>query len=163
VIRPPLNSSVGDGFKLITTFKTADRPEIHMPLVRIDVIEGRDDAELAAIGAAVHRALGECLDVPEHDRFQVITEHRPGRLIYDRAYLAGDRTDAIVLIQIVLSAGRSPEKKQAFYARTASLIAEATRTRAEDVTIVLVENSRADWSFGKGVAQYLTLPRDEWK
>jgi hypothetical protein len=35
--------------------------------------------------------------------------------------------------------------------------------RREDVTIVLVENTRENWSFGNGVAQYVTLPKDEWK
>jgi phenylpyruvate tautomerase PptA (4-oxalocrotonate tautomerase family) len=34
-----------------------------MPLVRIDTIEGRPDADLSAIGAAVHRALVECFAV----------------------------------------------------------------------------------------------------
>jgi hypothetical protein len=31
------------------------------------------------------------------------------------------------------------------------------------VAIALVENTREDWSFGNGVAQYLTMPRDQWK
>ncbi|HKW94189.1 MAG TPA: tautomerase family protein [Methylomirabilota bacterium] len=52
-----------------------------MPLVRIDVMRGRSEAELAAIGAAIHRALGECLDVPERDHFQVLTAHAPDRLV----------------------------------------------------------------------------------
>ena len=47
-----------------------------MPLIRIDVIAGRTDEELAAIGDAVHRALVTCFGVPARDRFQVITEHR---------------------------------------------------------------------------------------
>ena len=134
-----------------------------MPLIRIDVLEGRTETELAAIGAAVHRAMTECLDVPERDHFQVITEHRPGRLIYDPGYLNVERTDAVVFVQVVLSAGRSAEQKQAFYARTASLIASDAHLRPEDVAIILVENKREDWSFGNGVAQYLTLPKDQWR
>jgi phenylpyruvate tautomerase PptA (4-oxalocrotonate tautomerase family) len=134
-----------------------------MPLVRIDTIEGRGDATLAAIGDAVHQALVECFSVPERDRFQVITEHRRDRLIYNRAYLGVDRTDEIVLVQVFLSTGRSDELKTAFYARTAQLIDEHAQMRPEDVFITLVENTRADWSFGSGVAQYLTLPRDQWK
>jgi len=35
--------------------------------------------------------------------------------------------------------------------------------RPEDVTIVLTENKRADWSFGQGLAQYLVLPQEQWK
>ena len=134
-----------------------------MPLVRIEIIEGRPESEVLAIGDAVHRALGECLDVPERDHFQIITEHPRGRLIYDRAYLGVERTDGVVLVQVVLSVGRSAEQKKAFYSRAAQLIAAEAHVRPEDVTIVLIENKREDWSFGNGVAQYLTLPKDQWK
>jgi hypothetical protein len=67
------------------------------------------------------------------------------------------------MVQVFLSSGRSPELKQTFYARAAQLIAETAHTRPQDVMITLVENERADWSFGNGVAQYLTLPREQWK
>jgi phenylpyruvate tautomerase PptA (4-oxalocrotonate tautomerase family) len=134
-----------------------------MPLIRIDVIEGRSDTELAGISAAVQHALVTCFGVPERDRFQVITEHRRGRLVYDPGYLGVERTDGIVMVQVVFSVGRGTEQKQAFYALVASGIAERTGTRPEDVVVVLVENDREDWSFGNGVAQYLTMPREEWR
>jgi 4-oxalocrotonate tautomerase len=35
--------------------------------------------------------------------------------------------------------------------------------RPEDVAINLVENSREDWSFGNGDAQYVILPKEQWK
>jgi 4-oxalocrotonate tautomerase len=134
-----------------------------MPLIRIDVIEGRPAADIAAIGTAVHRALVECFSVLERDQFQVITEHRRGHLVYNAAYLGIERTDGIVVVQVFLSSGRSPQLKQKFYARTVQLIAETAHTRPQDVMITLVENEREDWSFGNGVAQYVTLPKDEWK
>jgi phenylpyruvate tautomerase PptA (4-oxalocrotonate tautomerase family) len=134
-----------------------------MPLVRIEVIEGRTDAELTGIGDAIQHALVTCFGVPERDRFQVITEHRRGRLVYDAAYLGVDRTDAIVFVQVVFSTGRTEEQKQAFYKLVATGIAQRTRTRPEDVVIVMVENTRADWSFGNGVAQYLTMPKEQWR
>jgi len=133
-----------------------------MPLVRIDLIKGRPDAQVQAIGAAVHRALVEILNVPERDHFQVITEHLTGRLVYNASYLEIERTDGIVLVQVFLSAGRTPELKQAFYARAAALLAEAG-VRPQDATITLSENQRGDWSFGDGVAQYLVLPKEQWK
>jgi phenylpyruvate tautomerase PptA (4-oxalocrotonate tautomerase family) len=49
-----------------------------MPLVRIDLHEGRSDEELAAIGDGVHQAMIETIGVPADDRFQVITEHPGG-------------------------------------------------------------------------------------
>lgn len=134
-----------------------------MPLVRIDLIEGRSAAQIAAIGHAIQRALMDCLDVPERDQFQVIDEHSPGRLIYNSGYLGVVRTEGIVIVQVFLSSGRSTAQKQAFYARAAELLAAEAAMRPEDVTIVLTENTRADWSFGQGLAQYLVLPREQWK
>jgi 4-oxalocrotonate tautomerase len=134
-----------------------------MPLIRIDFIQGRLDSVVNAIGQAIHQALVDCFNVPQRDRFQVITEHPPGRLIYDPAYLGVERTDGFVLVQVFLSAGRTTDQKQAFYARVASLLESEAGVRSEDVTVVLVENQREDWSFGQGIAQYLVLPKEEWK
>ena len=63
-------------------------------------------------------------------------------------------------MQILLSSGRSVAQKQAFYGHAVELI--AATIRPEDVTIVLLENTREDWSFGRGEAEYLTLPRERW-
>jgi phenylpyruvate tautomerase PptA (4-oxalocrotonate tautomerase family) len=134
-----------------------------MPLIRIDVLAGRSEAELTAISAAVHRSLTECFGVPERDRFQIITEHQRGRLIYDPGYLGITRTDGVVFVQVLFSSGRTPEQKKAFYARVVELLASEPRIRPEDVAIILVENDRADWSFGQGVAQYLVLPKEQWR
>jgi len=134
-----------------------------MPLVRIDLVEGRSAPQVAAISNAIQRALVDCLDVPERDQFQVINGHSPGRLIYNSGYLGVERTEGIVIVQIFLSSGRSTAQKQAFYARAAELLAAEAATRPEDVTIVLTENTRADWSFGQGLAQYLALPQEQWQ
>ena len=37
------------------------------------------------------------------------------------------------------------------------------RDRFQDVAISLIESTREDWSFGHGVAQYLVLPKEQWK
>lgn len=133
-----------------------------MPYVRIDLLKGRTEAQIAAIGNAVHQAMGECLGVPGRDHFQVINEHAPGRLVYSPGYLDIERTDGVVLVQVFLSAGRTTEQKQAFYARTAQLMAQSG-VRPQDVTISLVPSTREDWSFGNGVAQYVVLPKEAWK
>ena len=134
-----------------------------MPLVRIDVLQGRTEAQLQAISASVHRALVETMNVPERDRFHVLTEHAPGRLLFSPDYLGVPRTEGIVLVQVVLSKGRTPEQKQAFYARAQALLTEDAGVSPGDATLTLVEATREDWSFGGGVAQYLTLPPEAWK
>ena len=136
-----------------------------MPLVRIELARGKSQEWIAALGAAVHAAMVEVLGVPQRDQFRVVTEHErgPGGLWYSRDYLDVARSDAFVLVEIVLSTGRSTEVKQSFFRRTAELVEEGTGLRKEDLMIVLVENQRDCWSFGGGVAQYVVLPREQWR
>ena len=130
-----------------------------MPLVRIDLHQGHAEKELAAIGDAVHTAMVETIAVPADDRFQVITEHPPGRLIYDRHYLDIKRDDGIVLIQITLARGRPVEKKEALYRRIAEGLQEQAGVTPGNVFVSLVEVGREDWSFGEGIAQYAVADR----
>jgi len=133
-----------------------------MPLVRIDLIEGHPEKAISAIGDAVQAALVETMNVPQRDRFQVITEHRKDRFVYNPSYLGVERTDRIVFVQVFLSKGRTTEQKQAFYASVARRMANAGM-RPGDLAVALVENTREDWSFGNGIAQYVVLPKEEWK
>jgi 4-oxalocrotonate tautomerase len=128
-----------------------------MPLVRISLVKGQPAALRRSIGDAVHRSLVESIDVPARDRFQLLTEHEPGDLVYDSEYLGIARSDNIVIIQITLSAGRSLEKKRKLYRRIAHNLA-ALGVRREDVWINLVEVAKENWSFGNGVASY--APQD---
>jgi 4-oxalocrotonate tautomerase len=134
-----------------------------MPLVEIDLLEGRSEEEVDAISDAVHEAMVALLDVPRRDRFQIVTERAPGRLRFDSSYLDIDRDEGFLLIRITLSAGRTVDAKQAFYHRLAELLGQRNGVRAENLAVVLVENSREDWSFGRGQASYLELPRDAWR
>jgi 4-oxalocrotonate tautomerase len=134
-----------------------------MPLVTIDLLDGRSRAELDAISDAVHEAMVECLDVPERDRFQIITEHRPGTLRFDPHYLDMDRSARFVLVHITLAAGRATAAKQRFYRRLSELLSERTGLPDDDLAVILVENAREDWSFGRGQASYLELPREAWR
>jgi 4-oxalocrotonate tautomerase len=127
-----------------------------MPLVRIDLRAGHSPTVRQAIGEAVHQAMVESIGVPADDRFQVITEHPPDRLIYDARYLGIARSDAVVFIQITLNTGRTVDQKRALYARIADLVHQRAEVRREDVLVSLVEVSKENWSFGNGVAQYAT-------
>ena len=124
-----------------------------MPLVRISVLKGKPAELRRKIGDAVHRAMVDAIDVPALDRFQVLTEHEPGDLIYDSHYLGIARTDGLVVIQLTISAGRSLEKKRNLYKQIAANLA-VLGVRREDVWVNLVEVAKENWSFGNGVASY---------
>jgi phenylpyruvate tautomerase PptA (4-oxalocrotonate tautomerase family) len=42
-----------------------------MPLIRIDMIEGRSDQELKKLLDAAHRAMVEAFKVPDRDRYKL--------------------------------------------------------------------------------------------
>jgi 4-oxalocrotonate tautomerase len=125
-----------------------------MPLVRIDVLQGRSSEQLGALSDGVHRALVEAVGVPPLDRFQVIAEHAPGRLIFDPAYLGIHRSAGVVFIQITLNMGRTLDQKRALYAAIARNLVANPGVRTEDILVSLVEVVKENWSFGNGIAQY---------
>lgn len=124
-----------------------------MPLVRIDFDAATRRDSAAALGDGVHRALVDVIAIPEGDRFQILTPHGPGELIFDRAYLGVEREDA-VFVHITLRAGRSDELKRALYARIVANL-EPLGVRPQDVVVTLSENASSDWSFGRGETQLL--------
>ena len=126
-----------------------------MPLVRIDLREGKSAAYRKALGDGVHRALIEALGIPPDDHFQVITEHPPEGIIHDPQYLGVRYSGDLVLVQITLSAGRKPQQKRKLYKRMVEILAESPGLKGQDLIINLVEVAWENWSFGNGDAQYM--------
>lgn len=125
-----------------------------MPLVRISMRKGRAAEQRRSIADGVHRAMVATIDVPEGDRFQIVTEHDGDGLIFDPTFPDLARSDGFVIVQIALRRGRTPEKKRALYRAIAENLAAAPGVRPQDVFVGLVENEPIDWSFGDGIAQY---------
>ena len=126
-----------------------------MPLLRIDLIEGRDDAELKALLDALHRAMLAAFQVPERDRYQIVHEHAPTRMIIEDTGLGIPRTEKVVFIQVT-SRPRGVEKKKNFYRLVCEELEKSCNIQKTAVVISIVENSDEDWSFGNGRGQFLT-------
>lgn len=125
-----------------------------MPLVRIDLPQGKPESYSTAVGDAVYDAMVKVLNVPENDRFFVITAHPRNELVIDPTYLGIERSEECIVIQLTLNAGRTVEMKKAFYKAVADGLHEKVGLRREDVVINLVEVPKENWSFGNGEAQY---------
>lgn len=134
-----------------------------MPLVRMELMEGKPGGCVQGVGEAVHRAMIEILKVSERDHFQVVGEHQTGRLTYDPGYLDVETTDDCILIQILLATGRSIMQKWTFHEGLTALLEEKPGMHLEDVAVGLVEIGREGWSFEHGHGQYLVLPEEQWK
>ena len=64
-----------------------------MPLVRIALRRGKSPAYLAALRNGIYRAMREAFDVPENDRFILISQHEADEFDYDAGYLGIARDD----------------------------------------------------------------------
>jgi 4-oxalocrotonate tautomerase len=125
-----------------------------MPLVRIDLSQQAPDTLGRDIGELIYRAMIEVINVPRDDKFQIITRHSLGELVYPAQYLGIEYSPGIVFIQITLNQGRSVELKKAFYRRVADDLHTSLGVRRQDVFINLVEVVKENWSFGNGEMQY---------
>ena len=126
-----------------------------MPLLRFDLIEGRSDAELKALLDAAHRAMLAAFKVPVRDRYQIVHEHKPSRIIVEDTGLNIPRTDKAVFLQVT-SRPRGAEAKQAFYRLLTEELERSCGIAPSDVMVSIIENTDEDWSFGLGRAQFLT-------
>ena len=126
-----------------------------MPLLRFDLIEGRTDAEWPAPPDAAHAAKLEAFQVPPGDRYQIVTEHKPSRMIVEDTGLGIPRTRDVVVVQMI-TRPRGREKKELFYRLLTEKLEAACGIAPSDVMVSTVENTDEDWSFGHGRAQFLT-------
>ena len=126
-----------------------------MPLLRFDVIEGRDEKELKTLLDAAHRAMLEAFGVPERDRYQIVQQHPAHEMIIEDTGLGFERSKDLVIISVT-SKQRTEEQKQALYRLIVKELGESCGIQPNDIMISIVENGNADWSFGMGEAQFLT-------
>jgi phenylpyruvate tautomerase PptA (4-oxalocrotonate tautomerase family) len=129
-----------------------------MPVTRISLLKGKSPEYRSALSDSLHKALVEAFDVPPDDRFQLIHQHEPGELVFDRNYLGGPRSDDFVLFAITAGRPRTTPMKKAFYKRLVALLAEAPGVRPEDVMVVITSTSPEDWSFSGGDAWEIAAP-----
>jgi 4-oxalocrotonate tautomerase len=126
-----------------------------MPLVHIHVPQGKSVEYRRTISDVVYDTTITVLNVPEYDRFHVISEHSAADLVIDPSYYGIHRSENAIIIQITLNEGRATlELKKVYYKALADGLHERLGLRCEDVFINLVEVKKENWSLGNGEAQY---------
>ncbi|MCX6406875.1 MAG: tautomerase family protein [Propionibacteriales bacterium] len=126
-----------------------------MPLVHLHLVEGRRTPdEVRRLADVVQQTLLDVFAAPERDRYQLISEHRPGHMIAEDTGLGIERTDDLVILQITQQ-GRDLDQKRALYATLAERLEAECRLAPSDLIVSLTENTTEDWSFGHGVAQFV--------
>ncbi len=126
-----------------------------MPLLRFDLIEGRSEKQINMILDVTHEVLVKSFNVPERDRYQIVREHAPSRMIVEDTGLGIVRTPSMLVLQVT-TRPRSRVMKQAFYRSLVEKLEAACGIAPSDVLVTFVTNTDEDWSFGFGRAQFLT-------
>jgi phenylpyruvate tautomerase PptA (4-oxalocrotonate tautomerase family) len=122
-----------------------------VPLVTLTVRRGKDAAFKSAVLNAVHNAL-VASGVPPTDRFHRVLELSPEDFRYDASYpdLATPRTDDFVLIEVLLSTGRSVKVKRKIAVDLVDGLRQAPGLDPDNVMLVFKETLWENWSFGGG-------------
>jgi 4-oxalocrotonate tautomerase len=72
-----------------------------MPLVHVDLIEGRDPEQVRSLLDTTHGALVEAFDIPPRDRYQVASIHPAQEIVAWDTGLGIERSDQLVIMHIV--------------------------------------------------------------
>lgn len=122
-----------------------------MPLVTVTVRKGKSTEFKSAVLAAVHHALVSS-GVPETDRFQRVLELGEDDFRFDPSYpdLTSNRNNDFVLIEILLSVGRSVKVKKKILADIIASLSNNPGLNPENVMVYFKETAWENWSFGGG-------------
>jgi len=122
-----------------------------MPFVTLTIRKGKSREFKDAVLSAVHRAL-VASGVPQTDRFHRVLELDADDFRYDAQYpdLSSPRTDDFVLIEILLSFGRSVKVKKKILADIMEDVTQAPGLNPEHVMVCFKETAWENWSFGGG-------------
>jgi Tautomerase enzyme len=126
-----------------------------MPLLCFDLIQGRSEKQIDTILDVTHEVLVKSFNVPERDRYQIVREHAPSRMIVEDSGLGIVRTPKILILQVT-TRPRNRSMKQAFYESLVEKLDTVCGIAPSDVIVTFVTNTDDDWSFGLGRAQFLT-------
>lgn len=124
--------------------------EIKMPLVTLSVVRPKSAKFKDSVLEAVHGALVS-VGIPEADRFHRVLELSPEDFRFNRTYpdVEGSRTDDFILVEVLLSVGRSVKIKKQFLATLMTRLAD-TGHDPENAMIVFNETNWESWAFAGG-------------
>ena len=125
-----------------------------MPLIHIYLNEGKSPEYRSAVSDALHEAFLETWNIPLKDRFHIFHETKPADLQIDKEMWDVQRSDDVIVFHVFTSP-RTTAMKLAFYERLPQILEEKVALRPDDCFVSLAQNTREDWSFGKGSAQLL--------
>jgi phenylpyruvate tautomerase PptA (4-oxalocrotonate tautomerase family) len=123
-----------------------------MPFVSISLARGKSVEYLDGVSSAVHEALVQELGMNPDDRFQLIDQHEPGEMIFNRDFRGGPRSDDFIVFTITEGIDSGDQAKQRFYKTLVDLLQKNPGVRGEDVFVMIHLTPPANFSFASGVS-----------
>ena len=111
-----------------------------MPLVRVDMIKGKDKEYKKTLLECIHEGLVESIGIEDWDRFQRIVEIEPNDF-----ETAPGKGEGFMIIEITLFPGRTKEQKKSLIEILTSSLVENLHIKATDVFIVIHEPPLENW------------------
>lgn len=116
-----------------------------MPLVKIEIYEGKSSEYKNAILNGVHQALVQVLAIPESDRFQRLYELRASEF-----ETPPDRSDQATIIEITMFKGRSSDIKKELFKTIIKNLSRNPGIDGYDIVIILLEPPLENWGVRGG-------------
>jgi ketosteroid isomerase-like protein len=131
-----------------------------MPFATIDLRRGKSAEYLAAISQGVHDALVEGLEMLPEDRFQIIYQHEPEELVFNRDFRGGPRSDDFLVVTITDGLPRDDDKKKAFYRALVRNLSADPGVKPADVFVKMHVSPPINFSFADGIPATETAARE---
>ena len=127
-----------------------------MPLVTISLSKTWSVEDQKVIADGIHEAIIG-VGFPQADRFQKIHRLSKGQFHFDERHpnLAESRTENFVLIEIIISFGRSVKFKKELLTRIVQNLKNKPGISPHDVMVLFIETARENWAFAGGVQYYV--------
>ena len=121
------------------------RGDINIPLVKIEILQGKNREYKKALMDGVHNALVEALKIPDYDRNQRLYELNAENFEY-----IDTRTDCNTIIEITMFEGRTRAAKVDLYSAICRNLETNPGIPANDIIIVLNEIPLHNWGIRGG-------------
>jgi ketosteroid isomerase-like protein len=122
-----------------------------MPFVNISLARGKSADYIEAVSRAVHDALVAELHMRPEDEFQLISQHEPGEMVFNRNFRGGPRSGDWIVFTITDGLDRGEQAKRRFYQTLVRLLEEGPGVRPADVFVMMTVTPPENFSFADGV------------
>ncbi|HUN31083.1 MAG TPA: tautomerase family protein [Trebonia sp.] len=121
-----------------------------MPFVNISLARGKSGEYLQAVSRAVHDALVAEFQMKPDDDFQLIHQHEPGEMVFNRDFRGGPRSDGWIVITITDGLQRGERAKRRFYKTLVRLLQDNPGVQPADVFVMITVTPPENFSFSDG-------------